>query len=370
MVGLSPMDGVTDAAFRYMVCKYSRPSVVFTEFTNVEGLARGADKMLRTFIYNENERPIVAQIVGIEVESFYKAAVMLCTMGFDEIDINMGCPASKIAIKGAGGGLIQNPKLAKKIILAAKKGVQDWRDGISLEKAGVHPNIIAAVGKMIEAGMAGKKRKVNFFKRNSKQKLIPVSVKTRIGYNSDISEEWAAYLISADPAVITMHGRTLKQMYSGEANWDVLAKVARICKEAGVMFLGNGDVHSMDDAIFKIKKYGVDGVLVGRAVQGNPWFFDRGIEEGQGSRENRESLERRGRQAGRVRQEKVISKKRRLSAMFSHIKYFEKLGYAPFHNIKKHLAWYCKGFIGARELRMKLMRTESFEDVRKLMKLV
>lgn len=319
IIGMAPMDGVTDAAFRHMVCKYGKPSIIITEFTNVEGLAHGNVKGLISFLYTEIERPIVAQIFGVEPESFYKATVMLCAMGFDGVDINMGCPVRKISEKGAGAGLIKNPILAKKIIKKCKKAAKDWADGISLEKAGVP-------AKMIEAIAVIKK---------SPRKLIPISIKTRIGYDQIMAEEWTKYLLEAEPANISMHGRTLKQMYLGQANWEALAKAAKICKGSGVSFLGNGDVKSMEDARQKIKDYGVDGVLVGRAVCGNPWFFA----------------------------EKEPTAQERLKAAIEHCKYFSKLQHLSFCNIRKHLGWYCKSFDGAKELRMKLMRAENAEDV-------
>jgi tRNA-dihydrouridine synthase len=325
IVGLSPMDGVTDAVFRYMLADYGKPSVIFTEFTNVEGLARGAEKMLRAFLYDEIERPIVAQVFGVEVDSFYKSAVMLCEMGFDGIDINMGCPAKHVAAKGSGAGLIKTPDLARKIIRSVKLGAQDWANGISMEKAGVHKNIISAIDKM-------KGEKV------VERKLIPVSVKTRVGVDGDIAEDWVGELIKEKPALVTMHGRTLRQMYSGEADWEILGRASLICKDAGVMFLGNGDVKSLDDAREKTLRYNLDGVLIGRSVMGNPWFFS----------------------------DKIPSVEDRISALKDHCSHFERIfgDEVPFHAIKKHLAWYLKGFEGVKEIRMQLMMSSSFEEVR------
>lgn len=318
VVGLAPMDGVTDAVFRYMVCRLSRPSFVMTEFVNVEGLARGAVKKIPAFIFSEEERPIVAQIFGVEVDSFYKAAVLVCALGFDGVDINMGCPAKKVEKKGSGAGLIQTPELARDIIWAVKRGVADWANGVSLEEAGVHHLVIE------ECSAVGKRRK------------IPVSVKTRIGYDKPITEEWIGQILEAGVDVVSLHGRTLKQMYGGEADWEEIGKAASICRKAGVMIIGNGDVKSMEDAEVKIREFGVDGVMVGRAVMGNPWFFSGdtpGVED-------------------------------RIGAAKNHLKYFEKfLGeHLAFHTVKKHLAWYLKGFDGARELRMKLMQTESVAE--------
>jgi tRNA-dihydrouridine synthase B len=326
IVGLSPMDGVTDAAFRYIVCKYSNPSLTMTEFTNVEGLARGSFEMLKAFLYSESERPVVAQIYGVEVDSFYKATVMLCAMGFDGIDINMGCPCNKVARKGSGAGLIQTPELAKEIIRSCKKGAKDWSEGITMERAGVHEAIIERVLE-INAG------------REFERKHLPVSVKTRIGFDKIIADEWVKILLEELPANITLHGRTLRQMYMGEANWEEIEKAARVCDGSGVSFLGNGDVLTMEDAISKTEKYNLDGVLVGRATFGNPWFFggklDPTIDE-------------------------------RFEVLKDHAKYFAELGHLPFHAIKKHLAWYCKEFSGARELRKTLMQVENFDDVKEI----
>jgi len=322
IIGLAPMDGVTDAAFRYMVCKYGKPSLVMTEFTNVEGLARGATKMLRAFEYHDMERPVVAQIYGVEVDSFYKCSVMLCEMGFDGIDINMGCPANAVARHGSGAGLIRTPELAREIIKACKKGVQDWSEGITMEEAGVHKNIILEARKMTEG-------------RNVERKMIPVSVKTRIGYDKIVTEEWIQNLLEENPANITLHGRTLKQMYMGQSNWDEIAKAAAICKGTGVSLIGNGDVSSMEDAKNKCEQYGVDGVLVGRATFGTPWFFS----------------------------DKEPDLKERLEIMIEHAKYFESLGDLYFPHIRKHLGWYCKGFDGAKELRKQLVIANDSSEV-------
>ncbi len=332
------MDGVTDTAFRYMVCKHGKPSLTITEFTNVEGLARGAVKMLTAFLYNEIERPVVGQIYGVEVESYYKAAVMLCALGFDGIDINMGCPATKVAARGSGAGLIKTPELAKQLIRTTKKAAKDWSEGITMEKAGVHPDIIAEVEKInAENGR-------DFDKLD--RKLIPVSVKTRIGYESVVVNEWIKTLLEELPANISLHGRTLKQLYMGKADWNTIGEAAEIVKdffgndEKRTSLIGNGDVSSIEDAHEKINQYGVDGVLIGRATFGNPWLFS-GHEP---------------------------SVNERLNAVLEHLKYFKELGHLNFHNIKKHLAWYCKGFEGVKEVRMKLMMCHGFDEAEAIIK--
>ena len=344
IIGLSPMDGITDAAFRYMVAKYGRsaspfeaprpsgpsgssrprgkPDVIFTEFVNVEGLARGAVSMLKNFIFNKIERPIIAQIYGIEAESFYKVALMACYLGFDGIDINMGCPAHKVARRNSGAGLMRVPEQAKKIIRIVKKATEDWCNGITLEKAEIRPKIISHLKSMKSKAAA--------------RKLLPVSVKTRTGIDSVIAEEWVKHLLEEKPAVITMHGRTLKQMYSGEANWEVIGKVAKIVHKTDTLFLGNGDIKDLSDARKKIKKYGTDGALIGRAVCGNPWFFS-GYEP---------------------------NIKEKFKVVLDHSRCFEEmLMDKAFFPMRKHLAWYCRGFDGAKELRKKLMQTNSSDDV-------
>lgn len=314
------MDGVTDAACRYITAKYGKPSFMMTEFTNVEGLARGAAKMMVAFLYDEIERPIVGQIYGVEVDSFYKCSVMLAAMGFDGIDINMGCPANNVAKKGSGAGLIQTPDLAREIIRSCKKGAEDFANGITLEEAGVHPNIIAEIPVVAE------------------RRILPVSVKTRIGYGEIVTESWISNLLEEKPVNITLHGRTLKQMYMGKANWEEIAKAAKICKGSGTSLLGNGDVESLEDALKKIEEYGVDGVLIGRATFGNPWIF-KGVEP---------------------------SMEERMQVALEHARVFDRIGRVHFQYIKKHLGWYCKGFDGAKEMRKELMLAEGLTDIERV----
>ncbi len=331
ILGLSPMDGVTDVAFRYMMAKTHKPDVIYTEFVNVEGLTRGAVSMLHHLVYNKIERPIVAQIYGIETDSFYKVALMCCFLGFDGIDINMGCPANKVARRNSGAGLIRVPDQAKKIIRTCKQAAKDWSEGITLKEAGLRPKLITALQQMSPST-------VN--RDTHPHKLIPISVKTRTGINQIIAEEWAKILLEEEPAVLAMHGRTLKQMYTGEANWEVLGKVAKIAKQTDTIFLGNGDIQSLKDAHEKIKKYGTDGALIGRATCGNPWFFS-GIEP---------------------------TIKERFKAAIDHARCFEEMSMKnAFFAMRKHLAWYCRGFDGARELRKELMQTNSSTEVEEIL---
>ncbi len=323
ILGLSPMDGVTDASFRFITAKYGKPDVMFTEFVSAEGLCAGADVLLKDFIYSEIEKPIVAQVFGIVPEAFYNAAPIVCELGFSGIDINMGCPDKNVAKRGGGAALIKTPDLAKEIIIKTKEGVRDWAEGKKLEEFDLPKNIINQL-----RGSTPKLRK-----------KIPVSVKTRIGYEKIVIKEWVKHLLEVEPANISIHGRTLKQMYAGEANWDAIAEAAEIIKKTETLVLGNGDITDLASAKKHTEKYRVDGVLVGRAFFGNPWLFSG----------------------------KEVSVSEKLDVAVEHAKYFEKiLKGRKFYNMRKHLAWYAHGFPGAKELRIKLMRAENAKECEKI----
>lgn len=327
IIGLSPMDGITDAAFRYIMAKYGKPDLMITEFTSVEGICAGAEKALQAFIYSESERPILAQVFGSTPEAFYKTAFVVAELGFDGMDINMGCPASNIASKGAGAALILTPDRAKEIIRQSKKGLADWASGMNIEVSGLPENIIQYV--------------LHRRPKNLPRKLLPVSVKTRIGYNSIVIEEWIKHLLEEEPANISIHGRTLKQLYSGTADWEAIAKAAAIIHQTSTLVLGNGDIKNLNEAHQKIKQYGVDGVLIGRASFGNPWIFRK--------------------------EQPNIAKK--LEVAIEHSKYYEEIfGQRLFFPMRKHLAWYCRGFENASEVRQKCMMANNADEVEKLIK--
>lgn len=333
ILGLSPMDGVTDSPFRRMICETASPDVLITEFVNVEGLARGAIKMLDDFVYSEQERPVVAQIYGIELDSFYIVAFIACRLGFDGIDINMGCPAKKVEQRGAGAGLIHMPHHAQNIIKIVKKAVTDYANGKTLEEADVRPKVIVALEKMHE----------KYPYMNCERKQIPVSVKTRMGIDEIIAEHWIQQLLEEEPDCITLHGRTLKQRYMGDANWEVIKKAGDIIKKnrPETVFLGNGDISSRRDALERIEKSGIDGALIGRATFGNPWFFSE--------------------------TEIFPSERERKEAAYKHCKIFEEMmPHRKFFIMRKHLGWYMKEFSGSRELRGKLMRADSSDDVKSI----
>src|SRR5258708_7376435 len=186
IVGLSPMDGVTDAPFRYITKKYGNPDVIYTEFTSVEGVCHKAKELLKDFLYDETQRPIVAQVYGTTPKFFRQTAVVLCELGFDGIDINMGCPAKNVAHSGAGAALIKTPKLAQEIIRETKAGIQDWLNGMTSKDC---PDISAEIAVEVE------KRHQALPEQYQQRRPLPVSVKTRIGYDSPVIEEWIPTLL-------------------------------------------------------------------------------------------------------------------------------------------------------------------------------
>src|SRR5438876_2821846 len=268
ILGLAPMDGVTDRPCRTMHGLYGRPDVVLTEFTNVEGLWRGGDRIFRDFLYTPAERPVVAQIFGCQPEYFYKAAHVVCELGFDGLDVNMGCPARTIANRGGGAALIRVPDTAKAIIRAAQQGVRDWANGQTLEDLAMDPERIKRIRKMNEERV-----RVWGDKLEIERRLIPVSVKTRLGYDSIVITDWVRELLELEPHLISIHGRTLAQHYKGEANWDAIAAAAEIVRKTDTLIFGNGDIQSLYQAAQRIRASGVHGVLIGRSSFGNPWLF-------------------------------------------------------------------------------------------------
>ena len=264
VIGMAPMDGVTDATFRHTVAMHGKPDVSFTEFTHVHDVCRGPEFLLDSLIYHEAERPIVAQLYGKEPDLFYQAAHAVCELGFDGLDINMGCPSRSVASSGSGAGLIRTPDVAQAIMQAARQGIADWAAGQTLEGVGLKPGRVAAIRRMNEQRQDA---------RPLVRHTIPLSVKTRLGYDVVVVDQWIEHLLREQPAVISLHGRTLQQMYRGEADWNAIARAAEIVKGSGTLLFGNGDVHSYHDVVRRVRDTGVDGVLVGRAALGAPWFF-------------------------------------------------------------------------------------------------
>ena len=196
IIGLTPMDGVTDYPMREIQSRIAKPSVIYTEFINVEGFSRVPEKFEKKLAFSDIQRPIIIQLFGHTPEDFTRSCEMLIDKGFDGIDINMGCPSPTVVNHGGGGSLIGNYKVAEKIINACLKV--------------------------------------------TKEKEIPLSVKTRIGKKEAITEEWIEFLAEFPIDCIAVHGRLLKDVHAGEVNWQEVEKGARIAESKNIVYLGNG----------------------------------------------------------------------------------------------------------------------------------
>ena len=314
-MAMAPMANVTDAAFRRMFVECGKPDVFWTEFVSVEGLlSKGHDRLLPDLWFSPGEHPIVAQIFGGKPEQFEKVAPLIKELGFDGVDINMGCPDRGVEKSGGGAALIKDPVRAKEIIRALKRGV-------------------SASGGGTDAG------------------ALPVSVKTRLGYSKTAElEAWLTALLEEQPAALTVHLRTRAEMSDVPAHWELAPQIVALRNHISpkTVLLGNGDVHSLEDARTKTQESGMDGIMVGAGVFGNPWFF-----------------------SGRT-----PDIKERLERLVSHSELFEKLYRSDdpkpisqggriknFDIMKKHYKSYTPG---EKELRMRLMEAENAAEVREI----
>ncbi len=343
------MDGVTDIAFRHIMATYGQPDVVFTEFTNVHDICQGRAMGWEPLRYTDAQRPIVAQLYGKTPLLFYQAAHVVSELGFDGLDINMGCPSKNVASSGCGAGLIKTPDLALDILAATKRGLRDWADGQSLAEAGLKPGIVERV-RLVRATQQRA--------RSSPRAPLPLSVKTRLGYDSVIIKEWSACLTQGRPEVISIHGRTLKQMYRGDADWEAIAEAAAQIRQQGILVMGNGDIGSLNESIARIRASGVDGILIGRAALGNPWIF-------QGKAAIRGALSAHSHEPVL---EPTVSREERFAMLLEHAHVFERFHDAfRFPRMRKHLGWYCHGFPHAAALRASMVKTNNAQDVERLL---
>jgi nifR3 family TIM-barrel protein len=298
-LAMAPMEGVTDIAFRELVAEIGKPNVMYTEFANVMGLfSEGRNSALEYLRYTDKQRPIVAQIWGTDPEKFRRAAQLLVELGFDGIDINMGCPVAAVVKKKGGAGLIKEPNLAVEIIRAVKEGAP----------------------------------------------TLPISVKTRVGFDKTITESWISTLLGESLAALTVHGRLAVEMSKKPADWTEVDKAVKLrnALSPATLIIGNGDVESRTQALEYSQKYGVDGVMIGRGIFKNPWLFI-----------NENSQEH--------------SPKDYIALLKRHIYYFKKY-YGEnknFEILKKFLKVYIKGFDGANEARMQFMQATSLSEIEK-----
>lgn len=350
LIGLSPMDGVTDQAYRFIMKKYGQPDLIMTEFTSAEGISHNATKLFKDFLFDESQRPIVAQIFGKDPEAFRSTALILGYLGFDGIDINMGCPAKNVQQNGSGAALIQNPDLAGQLIQAVQAGIQDFADGKTLDDI---PKLKQKTKKIIL------ERHQALPTEYQQRRLLPVSVKTRVGYDQPVTKEWISFLLKFELAAISLHGRTLKQMYTGAADWSEigLAVQVRDAKKSPTLIIGNGDIDSVESAKQRLEETKVDGWLIGRATYGNPQIL----------RELRKWRDETFDFQSPASLSEPAPNSQELAVLHSQI--FEELyPSAIFWPMRKHLAWYIKGMPGAAKLREQLMQVESAQEVEDILK--
>lgn len=340
ILGLAPMSGISDHPFRTMQKKYGAPALIYTEFTAVERLAVGDRDLLDAFLYDETQRPIIGQIYGHTPELFRRMAILLCELGFDGIDINMGCPSPSVVHRGSGAGLIRTPDVARAIVAAAKQGVREWQNGITLrETPGVPAHLVMAV----EA------RRSKLPQAYRERRAIPVSLKTRVGYETPDVRAWMHEVAQSEPAAIALHGRTLRQGYSGNADWEQIGQAVEALRGSGIVTLGNGDIKSYQEAQERIAQTGVDGVLIGRGSYGNPFVFT----------------------PGGLTQVLAENRYRMLELALEHARHYEHfIGGAHryrFMPMRKHLSWYVRNMPSAAHLRRQLIHTESVAQVEEIL---
>lgn len=345
---LAPMEDVTDAAFRTLIASKGKPDVTFTEFTSGDGLMLAPETarpvLLKKLQFDESERPIVAQLFGSTPENMENAAALARDLGFDGLDINMGCPVKKIVDQGCGAALIRDHDKAKEIIRAAKRGAGD----------------------------------------------MPVSVKTRIGYNTNELDTWLPAILEEDVAVVTLHARTRKEMSKVPAHWDAIKQAVQIRDKMGskTLIVGNGDVQNIEEAKKRVEETGCDGVMLGRAIYGNPWLFRelhiqrsaslRGpvVDSAVSSSTSTSTTSPMPSAASESaipsidsEDDLVVTPKDKIETLSEHVRLFERnmTGYVSFALMKKHFKAYISGWDGAKELRMRLMETNSPEETLKIL---
>lgn len=297
---LAPMEDVTDTVFRQLVARWAAPDVFYTEFVNVDGMCSpGREAVIHRLRHTNSERPLVAQIWGLKPENFEQAAKEIRDLGFDGIDLNMGCPVKKVIKTGACAALIDNPSLASEMILAAKQGAGE----------------------------------------------MPVSVKTRIGYKRKTTLEWTGFLLEHNPAALIVHGRIARNTSGAPAEWAEIGKVValRDQMESETCIIGNGDVTSPRQIFELSEEYGVDGVMVGRGVLHDPFIFRKPGSAGF------KDLGISGKIA--LMKEHVILHRE----TWGEVK--------NFNIMKKFAKTYATGFDGAAALRTRLMETHSYDDL-------
>ena len=301
---LAPMEDITDPSFRY-VCKMFGADFMYTEFISSDGLIRDGRSSVKKLDLFDYERPMGIQLYGHITESMVDAAVRAAEANPDLIDLNFGCPVRKIAARGAGAGMLQNIPLMIEMTSAIIRAVK-----------------------------------------------IPVTVKTRLGWdeNNKIIVEVAERLQDTGIAGITIHGRTRSQMYRGEADWSLIGEVKNNPRMK-IPVIGNGDINSPEKAEQMFDRYGVDGIMIGRATFGRPWIF----------REIRHYLD-----TGEMLPEPTVSEKTDLALLHIDKSLEHKEGKTAILEMRRHLSNYFKGLPRFRETRLRLLTSLDIEEIREI----
>ena len=297
----SPLAGVTDHIFRRYVRRWAPNSLLFTEMVNASSLNLGYGLQKVNKLKNE-DGPVGIQLFDNNLFSIREAALESEDCGAYIIDINMGCPVKKIAKKGGGSALINNPKLA-----------------------------------------------VNIVKMISKSVRVPVSVKTRIGWSNDDKkiEDFLLRLQDAGANMITVHGRSREQGFSGKANWEIIGELK---EKLDIPIIANGDICNGKDALECLKITKADGVMIGRGVLGSPWIIGEIDSVLKG-----------------IKEFTIPSVEEKLNLLIEHINdLVEEKGDHGLLIARKHISWTCKDFCGAKDLRNSLVRADSPKEVKEL----
>lgn len=310
---LAPMDDVTDTVFRQIVASTAPPDLYFTEFVNVDGLqSPGRLNLMHKLQFTDTEKPIIAQVWGKNPENYYKTTKELYKMGFAGVDINMGCPVRNVVQNGACSALIDNRGLAKDIIEATREGAEEASR---------------------EAG---------------REDVFPISVKTRLG-TKQIDSSWPEFLLNLKLNMLTIHGRTVKEMSKVPAHWDEIGRIREMRDSLSptTLLVGNGDVESRKQGEELAQKYGLDGIMVGRGIFHDPYVFaDQSPWE-------------------------IMSSEERKALYAKHVKLFVETwgesGQRRLATLNKFCKIYIQNFDGAKELREKLMNAQTAEELLNLL---
>ena len=300
---LAPMAGITDLSFR-RICKDFGAALVTSEMVSAKAIYFGNQKTNELLATDKTEKPCAVQIFGSDPEIMGEIANRLSESDFDIIDINMGCPAPKIVRNGDGSALMQDPKLVGRIVKSVSSSASK-----------------------------------------------PVTAKIRLGYSAENKNymEVAKTVQENGAAAITVHGRTRPQMYSGLADWEAIAQVKAALD---IPVIGNGDVNSPESAARRLAESNVDAVMIGREACGNPWIFKR----------CHHYLT-----TGELLPEPSAAEKINLALKHAEDLVALKGGFIAMLEMRKHLAWYVKGIKGATEARVKINKSDSFEDIKKIL---